>query len=58
MTVVSALHGSQLRDEIRVSIHQCEERTEVASVERVIRLVRQLHVLLRHRTAQYLAARA
>jgi hypothetical protein len=49
VTVEIALHGSQLRDEIRLSIHQREERPEVASVERVIRLVGQLHVLLRHR---------
>ena len=50
MTVVIALHGSQLRDEIRVSIHQSEERIELASIERVIRPLGQVQVLPRHRS--------
>src|SRR5215203_3497070 len=49
VAVENALHGSQARNGLGVSIDEFQEGSEVASVDRLIGLVSQLYVFLRHR---------
>jgi hypothetical protein len=49
VTVQAALHRDDARDGLHIVVHQCQKRTEVASVDGVKGSVSQIHVLLRHR---------
>jgi HK97 family phage prohead protease len=58
VAVKAALDRDHAREGLHVSVHQSQKGTQVASVEGVIGLASQLHVLLRHRSPSMPATRS